>query len=56
MILLLYQELLTTHGASNITVMGDSSGGGMALVLAQMARGAGIQQPKDIVLLSPGSM
>jgi acetyl esterase/lipase len=33
--------------------MGDSSGGGMALALAQKARDAGLQQPRDLVLLSP---
>lgn len=53
MIMPLYQELLAAHGAKNLTVIGDSSGGGMALVLAQKARDAGLEQPKDVVLLSP---
>lgn len=36
----LYDELAQQHGASTITVMGDSAGGGMAMALAQdIARG-----------------
>lgn len=53
MVLPLYRELLAQKGAENLTVMGDSSGGGMALALAQKARDAGLQQPRDLVLLSP---
>ncbi len=53
MVFPLYKTLLTEHAATNLTVIGDSSGGGMALALAQKARDAGIQQPKDLVLLSP---
>jgi len=49
----LYEKLLAEHGAANLTIMGDSSGGGMALALAQKARNAGVPQPKNLVLLSP---
>lgn len=52
MVMPLYRELLA-HGAENLTVMGDSSGGGMALVVAQKARDTGLAQPKNLVLLSP---
>jgi acetyl esterase/lipase len=53
MVFPLYQKLLVDHGAANLTVIGDSSGGGMALALAQKARDAGVPQPKELVLLSP---
>ncbi|TCO56062.1 alpha/beta hydrolase [Actinocrispum wychmicini] len=36
-----------------LTVMGDSSGGNLALSLAMQARSAGMPQPARIVLLSP---
>jgi epsilon-lactone hydrolase len=34
-------------------LMGDSAGGGMGLALAMQARAKGVEQPSDIVLLSP---
>jgi monoterpene epsilon-lactone hydrolase len=38
MILPVYENLVATVGAINLTVMGDSAGGGMSLALAQLAR------------------
>jgi acetyl esterase/lipase len=49
----LYDELATVAGSTNITIMGDSSGGGISLALAQRLREDGQAQPGHIVLLSP---
>ena len=53
MALPLYRELVASVGAANLTVMGDSAGGGLALALAQALRGEGIEQPAHLLLLSP---
>jgi acetyl esterase/lipase len=49
----LYNELAANAGSSNITIMGDSSGGGISLALAQRLREDGHDQPGHVVLLSP---
>ena len=49
----LYRELVATAGSENVTLMGDSAGGGLSLALAQRLRDEGLQQPRDIVLLAP---
>ena len=49
----LYKEVLNTHPASKIVLMGDSAGGGLALGLAQVLRDEGIKQPDQIILISP---
>lgn len=49
----LYLELSCEAGSANITLMGDSSGGGISLALAQRLREDGLPQPGNIVLLSP---
>ena len=49
----LYGELADHHGASRITVMGDSAGGGMSLALVQMLTADGGPQPARLVLWSP---
>lgn len=49
----LYLELAERHGAQNITVMGDSAGGGMSLALAQMLKAEGAPLPGSLVLYSP---
>lgn len=54
-----YQDLIATVPAQNITIMGDSSGGGLSLALAQKLHADGGAQPRQLVLLSPfldGSM
>lgn len=49
----LYNELAADAGSANITIMGDSSGGGISLALAQRLREDGHDQPGHVVLLSP---
>ncbi|HKP81183.1 MAG TPA: alpha/beta hydrolase, partial [Pyrinomonadaceae bacterium] len=49
----LYNELAALAGSANVTVMGDSSGGGISLALAQRLREDGLEQPGRLVLLSP---
>lgn len=49
----LYLELASEVGSENVTLMGDSSGGGISLALAQRLREDGLPQPGNIVLLSP---
>ena len=49
----LYNDLAASAGNSNITIMGDSSGGGISLALAQRLRDDGHEQPGHVVLLSP---
>ena len=49
----LYQELAGTAGAGNVTLMGDSSGGGISLAIAQRLREAGLPQPGAVIMLSP---
>lgn len=53
LLLPLYAELAALAGSSNMTVMGDSSGGGISLALAQRLREEGLEQPGNIILLSP---
>src|ERR1044072_1519846 len=48
-----YCELAERVGSSNVTLMGDSSGGGISLALAQRLREDGYDQPGHVVLLSP---
>lgn len=50
----LYRQMLTSvDHPQQITIMGDSAGGGLALGFAMYARDHQLPQPKDIVLLSP---
>ena len=49
----LYLELACEVGSENVTLMGDSSGGGICLALAQRLREEGLPQPGNAVLLSP---
>ena len=49
----LYDEIASVAGNENVTVMGDSSGGGIALALAQLLREKGRSQPAHVILLSP---
>ncbi|HEQ8570007.1 TPA: alpha/beta hydrolase [Streptococcus pyogenes] len=49
----LYRDTLKETTAQNITIMGDSAGGGLALGLALALKNESLKQPKDIVLLSP---
>ena len=53
LLLPLYHDLAADAGRSNITIMGDSSGGGISLALAQRLRDDGLDQPGRLILLSP---
>jgi acetyl esterase/lipase len=53
LLLPLYLELACDAGSENVTLMGDSSGGGISLALAQRLREEGLPQPGNVVLLSP---
>jgi acetyl esterase/lipase len=48
-----YKNLIDRVGASHVTLMGDSSGGGLVLALSQYFHENNIQQPTRLVLLSP---
>lgn len=48
-----YRSLIAAVGAKNVTIMGDSAGGGLSLVLAQQLQAAGLGQPANLILLSP---
>jgi epsilon-lactone hydrolase len=53
MVAALYQQLTATINIKNFILMGDSSGGGFALALAQKTRDDNQPQPGRIILLSP---
>ncbi|MBB3103201.1 alpha/beta hydrolase [Azomonas macrocytogenes] len=53
MLLPLYGELVEMNGATHLTLLGESSGGGLALALAMRLREADLEQPADLILLSP---
>lgn len=48
-----YGRLVARNEPCNVVLMGDSSGGGLALALAQQLNSLGLAQPRDIVLISP---
>ncbi|WP_434399879.1 alpha/beta hydrolase [Planococcus sp. 11815] len=53
-LLSLYKETLrTVESPGQLTIMGDSAGGNIALGLAQLLKINDSPQPKDIILLSP---
>lgn len=50
----IYREVLEqTASSKNVSFIGDSSGGGLTLSFAMYVRDQDLDQPKDIVLLSP---
>ncbi len=53
MIVPLYKKLIQTVSPSDLILMGDSAGGGLALALAQYLHEKNIPQPSKIFLLSP---
>lgn len=53
MIVPIYEKVLFSAGANNTILMGDSSGGGLALGLAHVLKEKQIQGPVKIILLSP---
>lgn len=48
-----YEQLLHDIQPENMTLMGDSAGGGMALALAQLIREKNLSQPRHIIMFSP---
>lgn len=48
-----YKDLLAMNGSSQIVLMGDSAGGGLALALAMLLKKENLPQPRRIILLSP---
>lgn len=53
LVLTLYRELGAATLGKGLVVMGSSSGGGIALALAQQLRGLHIPEPERLVLISP---
>jgi len=50
----LYEEIMdSVESPEQITIMGDSAGGGLALGMGVYIRENNLSQPKDIILLSP---
>ena len=49
----LYEGMCGRYGADAITLMGDSAGGGLALGLAESLPELGLDQPANLVLISP---
>ncbi len=48
-----YQQLLAQHSPEDIVVMGDSSGGGVALAFAMRLRDEDVPQPDQLIMLAP---
>jgi acetyl esterase/lipase len=49
----LYSDLLEKYGAENLTIVGDSNGGGIAHSLCQFFVNTKVPQPSQLILLSP---
>jgi len=49
----LYNKIAYDHLDAGITIMGDSSGGSLALTLSQYVIERGAKKPKDIIAISP---
>ncbi|MGC1965466.1 MAG: alpha/beta hydrolase fold domain-containing protein, partial [Candidatus Acidiferrales bacterium] len=48
------RDLVDAVGAQNVTVVGNSAGGGLSLAAAQWLREAGHPQPNALILICPG--
>lgn len=53
MLLPLYQQIISEVNSRNVVIMGDSSGGGISLSLAQLLKEKELPQPGNIILISP---
>jgi len=53
MLLSVYKELISNNKPKDITIMGDSAGGTLALTLSMLARDKGLPVPNEIVLITP---
>jgi epsilon-lactone hydrolase len=47
-------QLIENFGAHNVTVIGNSAGGGLSVAAAQWLRDAGHPQPNALILICPG--
>ena len=54
MLMQVYKRLLKECAPEDITIIGDSAGGTLALSLSMTARDMGLPMPNEIVLISPG--
>lgn len=52
-LLMIYTDLLEENKATDITLMGDSAGGGLAAGFCMYLAKLGIDQPENLILLSP---
>lgn len=50
----IYKEMLKTFKPENITIIGDSAGASLSLIVAQQFKLLKLPKPKNIILLSPG--
>lgn len=48
-----YRATIEKYGASNVTIMGDSCGGGIAASFAEHLPSVGLDQPGHLILISP---
>ncbi len=53
LLLRIYKDLLRDHDPKDISIIGDSAGGGMTLALAQLIKIEKLPQPEQLILLSP---
>lgn len=53
MVSAIYKDLIKKIDPDDLIIMGDSSGGGFALALAQLMKTENMPQPRQIILLSP---
>lgn len=53
MLIPIYKEIILETDTKNITIMGDSAGGGMSLALAELLKEKQLPQPENIILISP---
>ena len=48
-----YRKAIEKYGVENITIMGDSCGGGLAAAFAEYLPALGLEQPGHLILISP---
>ncbi len=51
--LALYKDVLSRHGAAQVSIGGDSAGGGLAAALLMLARDGGLPPPAKALLICP---
>ena len=52
-VLSMYREVLKNHPSDSLILMGDSAGGGLALVLGQIIRDQKLAPPSQIIMFAP---